>query len=381
MLSTWNTCFPQWRHTVGLPERWQDVLGATPRDDAELAFARRVEALPKIELHVHAEAAVGEAFYESLNATQGLYAAHAMPARRAPFSTFRAFIEAWVDNTKLIREGAALEELVFEFARDRAAQNIVYSEAHVSPSDFTYMRERLPLGVEPFALDAVLAAYARGARRAAEAFPHIHVRFLVDALWIATPQEYARVLEALEGILGSPEARDPRGGRFFVGVGLGGPESTGRVAEIKPFVEGARRLGLGVDIHSGEMTSADDHRRSVDALAPDRVGHGIRGAADGFLFDGHITTCPLSNLLTGAHVGPLSSHAVARMAERGRAFSIGSDDPLLFRNTLTLEYVALRRVFGWEEDFLHETQGHARRAAFDVDAVTRAFAGTQAAAP
>ncbi|MCA2960660.1 MAG: hypothetical protein IOD12_10430 [Silvanigrellales bacterium] len=373
MLASWNDCFPHWRHSVGLPEKWHEILGPAPRDEEELSFAQRVEALPKIELHVHAEAAVGEEFYDRLNALAGLYPPSLMPAKRAPFASFRDFINAWIDNSKLICHESEFEQLVFEFARDRASQNIVYSEAHVSPSDFSYIRERFPLGVEPFSLQTLLSAYARGARRAADAFPHIYVRFLVDALWIATPEEYERVLEALESVLGTPEAQDLRGGRFFVGVGLGGPESTERVAAIIPFLEGARKLGLGVDIHSGEMTSAEEHRRSIEALKPDRVGHGIRGAAEGFLFEGHITTCPLSNLLTGAHSGAFSTHAVARMAERGCAFSIGSDDPLLFRNTLTLEYVALRRVFGWDETFIHMTQAHAKKSAFDPEAVERAF--------
>lgn len=373
MLPSWNECFPQWRHSVGLPAQWHDVVGPSPRDESELRFAKIIEALPKIELHVHAEAAVGEHFYEELNASLGLFLPSQMPARRAPFATFRDFISAWIDNSKLIRHTGVFEDLVVEFVRERARQNIVYTEAHVSPSDFSYVRERFPLGVAPFSLDELLFSYARGAKRAAQEFPTVFVRFLVDALWIATPEEYDRVLQALSCVLAAPESVDPRGGRFFVGVGLGGPESSARVDEIKPFVQGARGLGLGVDIHSGEMTSASEHRTSVESLEPDRVGHGIQGADQGFLFEGHISTCPLSNLLTGAHRGPLSSHAVARMAERGRGFSIGSDDPLLFRNTLTLEYVALRRVFGWDEVFFRATQEHAKKAAFDRDAVEKAF--------
>jgi len=195
----------------------------------------------------------------------------------------------------------------------------------------------------------------------------------VDALWIATDAEYVRVLEALASIVDAPEAQDPRGGRFFVAVGLGGPETTARASAIVPFLQGARRLGLGVDIHSGENVTAAEHRRSVETLLPDRVGHGIGGASEGFLFCGHITTCPLSNLLTGSHTGSLRNHAVALMVERGHAFSLGSDDPLLFRTTLTLEFVALRRVFGWEDDFVALMRENALNAAFDGQAARRVF--------
>jgi len=373
-LPTWNACFPRWSHGVGLPARWSDVLEASPRDEAELAFAQRVEETPKVELHVHAEAAVSDGFYAALNATHRLFEPANMPALRAPFGTLREFIGAWMDNTKLLREASAVEDLVVEFARGRAAQNILYTEAHVSPSDFSYVRERFPMGIAPFPLDVLLASYAHGALKAAHLFPAVTIRFIVDALWIATDAEYERVLEALASIVDAPEAQDPRGGRFFVAVGLGGPETTARAGAIVSFLDGARRLGLGVDIHSGENVTAAEHRRSVETLAPDRVGHGIGGASEGFLFDGHITTCPLSNLLTGSHEGPLRNHAVALMVERAHPFSLGSDDPLLFRTTLTLDYVALRRVFGWEDDFVALTCENGLKAAFDGKAARRALA-------
>jgi adenosine deaminase len=372
--ASWNDVFPMWGHPAGLPERWHDVLGPGPRDDAEEAFARAVEAAPKAELHVHLEAGVPESFYATLNARHGLYSPETLPSRRAPFASLGEFIGAWMDNTKLVRDLEVFEDLVVAFVGAQAAQGIAYTEAHVSPSDFSYIRERFPVGAIPFAIDDILRAYARGARRAAEVHPRTWVRFLVDALWIATPEEYDRVIGALARVVDSAESRDPRGGRFFVGVGLGGPEQSGREEVIGRFLKGARGLNLGVDIHSGENAAAQTHRANCEALRPDRVGHGIQGAAAGYLFPGHVTACPLSNLLTGSHAGPLSTHPVARMVERGRGFSVGSDDPLLFGNTLTLEFVALRRVFGWGPELLALSNANACAAAFDAEAAAQALA-------
>jgi|GEM_PF-631390 len=370
---SWNEAFPQWSHGVGLPARWHAVLGPGPIDDAELAFACDVEALPKIELHVHTEAAVGESFYSALNAKHVLYPDENLPALRAPFATLHDFVLAWIDNTKLLRDVEAFEDLVVDFVRAQAEQNIVYTEAHVSPSDFSYGRERSPRGALPFPIVALLHAYARGARRAAELFPHVFVRFIVDALWFASEPEYSRMLAALAEVIALPEAQDPRGGCYFVAVGLGGREASERAVEILPFINGARALGLGIDVHSGENTTAREHRHSVETLLPDRVGHGIQGAAAGFFFPGHIATCPLSNLLTGSWTEDLSRHPVAAMAEKGHSFSIGSDDPLLFRTTLTLEFVALRRVFGFGHDFVALARANALAACFDKETARAAL--------
>jgi adenosine deaminase len=62
------------------------------------------------------------------------------------------------------------------------------------------------------------------------------------------------------------------------------------------------------------------------------------------------------------------------MVERGRGFSVGSDDPLLFGNTLTLEFVALRRVFGWGPELLALSNANACAAAFDAEAAAQALA-------
>jgi adenosine deaminase len=72
----------------------------------------------------------------------------------------------------------------------------------------------------------------------------------------------------------------------------------------------------------------------------------------------------LSNIQTGVFAKPLAEHPIAVMLERGLSFSVNSDDPLLFGTTLTLEYVALRKAFGWGLEFFKKTQDHARAAAF-----------------
>src|SRR5947207_1924611 len=75
---------------------------------------------------------------------------------------------------------------------------------------------------------------------------------------------------------------DPRG---VVGVDIAGPRpGPGRYdyREIQPMVEEARAAGLGVTIHVGEEgdTGRAEIGDVVEALRPDRIGHGILAAGD-----------------------------------------------------------------------------------------------------
>src|SRR5438093_4843419 len=101
----------------------------------------------------------------------------------------------------------------------------------------------------------------------------------------------------------------PRG---IVGVDIAGPRPDGGrydYKQVAPMVEGARAAGLGVTIHVGEEggdVGRDEVAEVVDALRPNRIGHGILAAGDPELMRELADTgivleiCPTSNLLTKA---------------------------------------------------------------------------------
>lgn len=368
--TSWNACFPQWEHDIRPSAELLKWIGHGPADDDELEFARWVFAQPKHELHVHLEAAVPASFYRSRYKAEAAGAERLpKPLDRVPFETFPDFIRAWVDHTVLIEGPHAFEQMVIEFARLRAAENIVYSEVHISPPDFCYLRQRF-LKMKGWDLRTCLRSYLAGAHAARKQYPHITVRFVVDAVWPSLPAEHQMLLEALQDVSLESGARDESGSPFICAVGLGGPEMADRASDIAGFIAGCRELGLRVDIHSGEMTTAANHRQSVRTLKPDRIAHGISGAAEGFFFEGPISMCPLSNILTGSWKQGLENHPIREAMERGLSVSVNSDDPLLFATTLTLEYVALRRALGQGHSLFECTQQAARAAAF-APAVTQ----------
>ena len=380
-----SSAFSYLDHQVFIPPHLPETCYSNLLYEPEEEFLKTIQATAKIELHVHAEAAVSPFFYTQLNATKNLYSEANMPSQRAPFSHFRDFIKAWVDNSKLIESEVLVETLVLEFARDREKQGILYSEVHVSPSDFSYLRARFLPDSTPLNFEKLLYSYARGAQKAALIFPKIFFRFIVDVVWLAEEQDFGIVLNAFHKVLASHDAFDARvsvtnsqEACFFVAVGLGGPENTMRAPAISSHFESFRALGLKIDIHTGETTAAEDMFHSIQHIAPNRVSHGIACAAEDKWISQHSSFCLVSNLVSGAWSRNALQHPIKKawqrveslgltaseMVKQNGSFSISSDDPLLMNTSLAFEYLMCFRVFNFSDKFFKFTQSMAAAAAF-----------------
>lgn len=368
----WKDYFPHWDLPDRIAAPLADVLTLGPRDPEELAFAKTIEALAKIELHVHLEAAVPADFYATQNRRLRLFDDTWMPIRRAPFESLADFIRAWLDHTRLIDHESLLSEMGRDFVDLRAKSNIRYTEAHISPFDFVFGRRRLNMIEPPLDFTKVLASYLHGIKAGMAKHPGTEVRLIMDTLWVSTPQECDVMLSCLKEILASSESRsDKTGDPLIVAIGLGGPERIESMPAKLAFIDRCRELGLRLDIHSGEITTASEHRRSLDLLCPDRVSHGIAPAVAHQVnspidfFTGGLAVCPTSNLLTRAFAGRLHQHPIRAMLDQRIPVCVNTDDPLLFGTNLTLEFVALRRAINLDLSTVTRLNRHAGEMAFD----------------
>ena len=115
-------------------------------------------------------------------------------------------------------------------------------------------------------------------------------------------------------------------------------------------------------IHVGE--EGGDHGveeigEVVEALRPDRLGHGILAARDPELMsairaaDITLEICPTSNLLTKALADEDAVRETFRtFVENGVAFTIATDGPEMMRTHLRDEFELLRRIGALTEDEL-----------------------------
>lgn len=371
----WRDYFSYWDLPRSFPRVLEQYLALGPQNEEELAFAIAVEQMPKVELHVHLEAAVPAAFYAELNQYRGLFPLDQLPAERAPFVSLREFINAWLDNCRLVDDEQIFRKMSFEFVRLRSCSNIVYTEAYISPFDFSFGRKRLKTPEKPLDYRRVLENYLIGLKDGLASYPGVKVRLIVDTLWLSSDAECDQMLSVLLALFDSDLAYDSVTGEpLIVGIGLGGGELTQRAQSKVGFIESCRNIGLKLDIHSGETTSEEEHLHTLDVLKPDRIAHGIAPAARPMyrdlastrarFFTGGIAACPISNILTGAFGDDLSQHPLRQMLDSGIPVCVNTDDPLLFGTNLTLEFLALRRSLGFDLAMVKKLMHAAANMAF-----------------
>ena len=164
--------------------------------------------------------------------------------------------------------------------------------------------------------------------------------------------------------------------RGVVGIDIAGPRPGGRYpyADLAPLVETAREAGLGVTIHVGE--EGGDHGLGetwevVEALRPDRIGHGILAAGDPALMAALrekgtvLEICPTSNLLTKALPDTEAVRGTLRaFLEHDVAFTIATDGPEMMRTHLRDEFELLLGIGALDEDELREANATGHEASF-----------------
>src|SRR6266498_3255800 len=165
--------------------------------------------------------------------------------------------------------------------------------------------------------------------------------------------------------------------RGIVGIDIAGPRPSGGrypYAQLAPLVEEARSAGLGVTIHVGEEGAEYGEAEIgevVEALRPDRIGHGILAARSPELMSAlreHeivLEICPTSNLLTRA----LADDEAVRETFRAFVvhevpFTIATDGPEMMRTHLRDEFELLTRIGALDQDELAAANARGHEASF-----------------
>jgi adenosine deaminase len=227
----------------------------------------------------------------------------------------------------VLRTEGDVRRLVLEAALDDAADGGRWLELQVDPSGYAARFG----GITAFT-DLVLDAVADASRTAG-----IGIALVIAANRTRHPLD-ARTLARLAG---------QYAGRGVVGFGLSNDERRGRTADFAPAFAIARRAGLRLVPHGGELMGPTSVRVAVEELGADRLGHGVRAVEDPAVLDLVVArgvtleVCPTSNVSLGVY-SDLSSVPVPTLLEAGATVALGADDPLLFGSRLAGQYAAVR---------------------------------------
>ena len=317
--------------------------------------------IPKIELHLHIEGAAPPAFIRGLAAERRVdLSAIFAEGGGYRFEGFAQFLRTYEAATSVLTGPEDYARLTRAVLEASAAHGVVYTEMFVSP-DFCG-------GGDVGAWRDHLAAMAE----AAEAMePRITARFIVTCIRHLGPEAArAPALCAAE-----------TAGRHLRGFGMAGDEGVLHPRDFAWAFDCAREAGLHLTAHAGEWGGAASVSDTLAALAPERIGHGVRAIEDPALVDRLaedgivLEVCPGSNVALGV-VPSWSAHPVDRLRERGVRVTVSTDDPPFFHTTMTREYERLADTFGWDASDFAAINRTALDAAF-CDADTRGVVATR----
>jgi adenosine deaminase len=216
-------------------------------------------------------------------------------------------------------------------------------------------------------LDHIIMAAIRGLDRASLEYPQVRAGLILMMDRTFTAEQNEVIVEKAIRYAS----------RGIVGVDIAGPRPGGGrydYRQVLPMVESAREAGLGVTIHVGEEggdTGREEIGEVIEALRPDRIGHGILAAGDPELMaalrDAGIVLeiCPTSNLLTKALPDEDAVRATFRaFVEHGVAFTVATDGPEMMRTHLRDELDLLVRIGALDEDELADANRRGHEASF-----------------
>jgi adenosine deaminase len=124
--------------------------------------------------------------------------------------------------------------------------------------------------------------------------------------------------------------------RGVVGLDLAGDEARHPAGQFRQLFDRARDAGLHLTAHAGEFAGSQSVRETIEALQPERIGHGVHAVDDQAVMDlifDHgvaIESCPTSNYYTQS-VPSLREHPLPKFLEQGLCVSLNTDDPTLFQ--------------------------------------------------
>jgi len=208
-------------------------------------------------------------------------------------------------------------------------------------------------------LDYIIMAMLRGMERAFLEYPKLsgglifclgrEFSFEINAIMIEKAIKYKR--------------------RGVVGVDFAGPAvKTFQLEEYKELIAKAKKAGLSVTTHSGEVDEANDMWEAIEFIAPKRIGHGIKAAYDKKLMqelvkrDIVLEVCPMSNLMTKAVENKEELKFILRtFIENKVKFTINTDWPEMIAGArLNNQFAMLRDEKILTEDELY----HCNQIAF-----------------
>jgi adenosine deaminase len=319
---------------------------------------------PLTELHVHLGAAVTPAIMWGIAHAQGIrlptkdYWAFRRLITTHRRSSFQAYLDLFYWTELIQSSPIAIERSVYEVIGG------AYRKNNITRIELRFNPMKRNRGGEQD-LDHIIAAAARGMDRAVLEYPQVRA-----GLIFCLDRSFSRELNEI--IAAKAIAWRDRG---VVAVDIAGPEEPAfRFADYREVFAECRRAGLGVTVHAGETGGPEEVRDAIEALDPERIGHGVKSVYDPTVMamlrerGTVLEVCPSSNLHTRVIRDLAEMRYILRsLIDNGVPYALSTDGPEMLRSYLRDEIGLLLRNEILSMDEVNAALETANRASF-VDA-------------
>ena len=296
--------------------------------------------LPKAELHLHLEGSVEPETLHELDPATPVEEFRAL----YQYPDFESFLRAFGVVGKRLRGPDDYALITRRLLESLARLNVRYAEIIVAAGVVLWKgQEFAPI------FEAICAAAAESP---------VQVRWILDAVRQFGTEHVMRVAELAA----------ERVGDGVIAFGIGGSEERGPANQFGEAFRFARAAGLRLTAHAGESMGPQSIWDALE-LGAERIGHGIAAVRDEALMrhlrerDIPLEICISSNVVTGV-VPRIEDHPVRRLYDAGVPIVLNSDDPAMFRCSLTGEYRLAAAHFGFTEQELEGLAANGFRYAF-----------------
>ncbi|MCF7818047.1 MAG: adenosine deaminase family protein [Kiritimatiellales bacterium] len=343
------------------------------------AFIRKI---PKADLHVHLDGSlrlptlielakaggVGLPSYEDTGLNELVF--------KARYANLGEYLAGFAYTVGVLQTLENLERAAFELAEDAYAEGVRYMEVRFAPQlHVTHSTEIGAIvravfqGLEgakkqlnaavgeddmPFEYGIILCAMRRFSRQMSPYYERLLNRSSTSSM------RYSYALASLALVKEAVRLRDE--GLPIVGFDLAGEEAGYPAIHHKAAFQYAHRNFLRKTVHAGEAYGPESIFQAITECHANRIGHGtflfseqaikLKAIKDKklyieqlseFIANQRITieVCPTSNLQTIPEFKTLADHPLQQMIDSGLSVSIGTDNRLVSRTTLTQEFHSL----------------------------------------
>ncbi|HET7207068.1 MAG TPA: adenosine deaminase [Terriglobales bacterium] len=305
-------------------------------------------SLPKAELHLHVEGSIEPATLVELKQRRGIPQTLVDAEQLYSYEDFTAFLMAFKRVTELLQTPDDYELIIYRLMQRLKSENVLHAEVYVSVGVCLWRNQNFP---------AIFEGLERGRERGERDLG-------VSLLWIfdAVRQFGAEAAQHVADL--AVRYRD----RNVVGFGIGGDERQASAEVFRQVYAYCAEHGLHLTAHAGETAGPESIWSALNIKA-ERIGHGLTANQDGELIEElarrqiPIEICITSNLQTGC-CAFIEQHPVRSYFDHGLMVTLNTDDPAMFRTSLSREYALAQQHFAFTDEHLRELARNSFEASF-----------------